>query len=228
MKKFVLTAMMCIPMLAMAQSNWELPKSQQVEAPKKKEEAQKSVKNTQANEGNAGKTYTIKEEDRPYLKGAVPEIDGKVAYNFSVDMAGKSASEVYGAVYTQLEKFAKSENQTEASRIAIVNREEHRIIATFKEWLVFADKLLVLDRTKFNYIIIANCKDGKVDMSIERLTYDYETQREREFITAEELITDDKTLANDGTKLKKRNSKFRRKTVDRMNEVITYFKDSLK
>lgn len=218
---------MFIPIVAMAQSNWELPKSKQVEVSESNSDNKKSGKIIKAQKIKSAKTYTIKEEDRPYLVGAVPEVDGKVTYNFTIDMPGKTATEVYDAVYDRLEKFTKSENHTEASRIAIVNKGERSIVTTCKEWLVFSDKILVLDRTKFNYVILANCEAGKVDMTIQRITYEYQTQRDVEFLTAEELIIDSKTLANNGTKLKKKNSKFRKKTVDRVNEIIQYFKDTI-
>ena len=77
MKKNVLMAIMFLPIVAMAQSNWELPQKKQVEVAESKSDTQKVRKKVKAQNDINDKTYTIKEEDRPYLKGAVPEIDGK-------------------------------------------------------------------------------------------------------------------------------------------------------
>lgn len=227
MKKNVLVAIMFLPIVAMAQSNWELPQKKQVEVAESKSDTQKVRKKVKAQNDINDKTYTIKEEDRPYLKGAVPEVDGKVTYTFTIDVPGKTAAEVYDIVYDRLEKFTNTDKHTEASHVAIVNKEEKSIIATCKEWLIFTDKLLLLDRTKFNYVIIADCEAGKVSMTIQRLTYEYANQRNVEFMTAEDLITDRKTLANNGMKLKKTNSKFRKKTIDRVKEIMQYFQDTI-
>lgn len=222
--------MMCLPMMAMAQSNWEVPQQStpkaEVKAEKKvRTEKQKAVK---VKEPKKVADVVIKEVDRPYLKGAVPEVDGKVVFTTEIDAPGKSAAEVYDMVYAELERLTQDEHQVGDSRIALVNREEKSIVATFSEWLVFSDKLLVLDRAEMSYVVLAKCFKGKASITIERITYKYDTDRNPGVIPAEELISDKMMLSNNGTKLKKQNSKFRKKTVDRMKNIFEEMKRGIK
>lgn len=229
---FLYITMLLLPTAVMAQSNWELPKEQQ------KTDVSKNNKNTKSNDKkdkylsvkdtNTGKTYTINEADRPYLKGAVPEIDGQVIFSKEINTKGISASEAYEKLYSKLESLTKDKNQTERSKIAIVNKKKHSIVATFEEWLVFTDKIFVLDRAKFNYVLIADCFDGKVNISISRLSYEYGEGKNSEHLVAEKLITDKLMLTNEGTKLKNTNKKYRKATVNRINEVLSFIESSFK
>lgn len=205
--------MMLVPLVSMAQSNWERP------------EAQKAEKVTKAKTSKQSKS---KESDLPYLAGAVPEVDGKIVYTLDLDIPGKSAAQIYDMAYAQLDKLAKDEKQTGDSKIAIVNKDEHSIVATYEEWLVFSDKILMLDRAQMGYIIVVKCSDGKMHMTIERINYKYDLQRNPEYWKAEEIISDKEILSKDGTKLKKGYVKFRKKTVDRMNEIMNTIREGMK
>lgn len=132
-------------------------------------------------------------------------------------MSGKQAFDI---VYKELEKLAGEENQTNRSKIAMYNEGKDSIVATFCEWLVFRNKLLELDRSLFSYLLVANCGNGKVEVTISRLIYEYGVENDKERYVAEDFITDNKMLAKDGKKLKRVNRKFRVATVDRMNEVL--------
>lgn len=232
MKKIALFLMMCLPMMAMAQSNWEVPaaKTQKVaEKVEKKKTATTKVKVAKVKDTKqSNKVSVIKEADRPYLAGAVPEVDGKVVFNTDIEVPGKSAAEIYDLVYAELERLTSDEHQTGNSKIALINRDDKSIVATCSEWLVFSDKLLVLDRAEMNYVVLAKCFNGKVSVTIERITYKYDTERNPGITPAEELITDKWMLANNGTKLKKLNSKFRKGTVDRMKNIFAELKRGIK
>lgn len=201
-----------LPLAAMAQSNWEIPEA--------KKPATKISKKTEL--ANA-----VKEADKPYLAGAVPEEDGKVVFSEEINTGNMTAAQAYDLAYKKIEQLAEGENQTQKSKIALFNKEEHSIVATFGEWLVFTDKMLVLDRTMFNYLMVVNCSDGKVNVKISRLTYEYSNGNNgTDFFYAEELITDKRMIAKDGTKLKRMNRKFRIATVDRMREVLDAMKQT--
>ncbi len=219
-----------------AQSNWELPSSNtevstekvKKEAKKKqKKEQKKELKDSLVTEVVDGKTYEVKAEDMPYLAGAVPEEDGKVV--FTADISNSlSAEEAYERVYKLMDELSKEKYQTEGkSKVAIVDTQEHSVVGTYNEQLIFHKKALELDYTMFSYVIIAKCKDNDVNIRIERLSYDYTFGKEPEHLLAENLITDDKMLTNNGTKLRKINSKFRKRTVDRMRELIAAFREAL-
>lgn len=214
---FVLAALTAMPFMAMAQGEWEVP--------------------------GQGRTDEVKRERRPlfdiskkvteakYLEGAVPVIDGKVVFTLDEDVANKSAQEIYDIVYATLERLTKGENQFEESHIALVNKKEHVIAAKFREWLVFKSTALALDRTVFGYTIIANCTDGHLNLTLSRINYAYELDRgdsEGLITSAEEWITDENALNKAKTKLRRHSGKFRRKTIDRKDEIFQTIIDSLK
>lgn len=215
MKKiaFAMFALMCMPMIGMAQNVWERPQDE----PKQEQAAPKKEK---------VKKPEINPSDVKYLEGAVPEVNGKVVFTLDVNVPGKSAQEIYDRVYKVLSDMTKEEGQFNESTIALVNKRDHVIAARYKEWLVFTNTFLSLDRTQFNYTILANCTDGHLNMTMERLSYKYEEGRSSGFQTsAEEWITDQYGLNKKHTKLSKISGKFRRKTIDRKDYIfktVTY------
>lgn len=228
MKKIFLSIIMLLPVMAMAQNEWVVPQSSQATTPQAKSEVQKAEKQAKAKTEKVANKRQPKEEDIPYLKGAVPEVDGKVVYSLDIDLPGKSAAEIYDIAYAQLEKLAQDEHQTGKSKIALVNKNDYSIVATYSEWLVFADKLLMLDRTQFTYIAVAKCTDGKLHIDFERINYQYELNRRPQYFSAEESICDKVSLSKNGTKLVAGYIKFRKKTVDRMNEILDTFRANIK
>lgn len=197
---------MLVPLAAMAQSNWEIPEA------KKTTETKVSKKTEKANE--------IKEADKPYLAGAVPEEDGKVVFSCDINTGNMSAEEAFDIAYKKIEQLTGEKNQTQKSRISLIDKNEHSIVAAFGEWLVFTNHAFVLDRALFNYLMVVNCSDGKVNVKISRLAYEYSNGRGTDLLYAEDMITDKLMIAKDGTKLKRINRKFRVATVDRMREVL--------
>jgi len=216
MKKLFFIIALMLPMGVFAQNEWETPDAGQAEP---KVEKVKKVK----------KVKTVDAEDAKYLAGAVPEVDGRVVFTLDVDAKGKSAQEIYDIVYAELEKLTKTSNQFEDSRIAIVNKKEHVIAARYKEWLVFNQSFISLDRTEFNYTLIARCSDGHLTLTMERMSYNYEADRDGGFkVAADEWITDKYALNKKKTKLSKVSGKFRRKTIDRKDYIFGVMANALK
>lgn len=221
MKKFIFTLLLIAPAMCFAQ-NWETV--QPTVKTEKKTEQTGTRKLTKAE-----KKALKYEEDKPYLTGAVPEVNGEVVYNINLDLPGKSAQEIYDRTYSFLQELAKGENSLDGSKIALVDKESKIIVAQYEEWLVFTKKILELDRSLFNYVVEANCTNGKLAMKISRLRYAYEIDRKNGFRShAEGFITDNVMISKDGTHLNKANAKFRRKTVDRMNEIATLLREAMK
>jgi colicin import membrane protein len=126
--------------------------------------------------------------------------------------------------------MTKEEGQFKESQVALVNKQDHIIAARFKEWLVFQNTFLSLDRTVFNYTIIATCTDGHANVTLSRISYQYEQDRsDTEGIetVAEEWITDEYALNKKKTKLAKYTGKFRRKTIDRKDNIFQTITDEL-
>jgi len=168
-----------------------------------------------------------KVDDSKYLAGAVPEENGKVVFRRTIKAPGKTAAQVYELLLPKLQQMAREEGQVK-SEVAIVSPTTHEIGATFEEWMVFKKSALVLDRTRFYYTLHAKCSDGAADVTINRLRYLYEEERAPQKMTAEEWISDREALNKKQTKLVKLSAKFRRKTVDRMEEVFNEITDALK
>lgn len=165
--------------------------------------------------------------DAKYLAGAVAEEDGKVQWTLDIDVPGKSAEQIYDKMYKCLDDLTKQENQLEGSCVALVNKKEHIIVATIKEWLVFKDQFLSLDRSKFHYTLVAECKDNHLTLKMNRLLYKYEEDRNTQrgnVYKAEDWISDSKALNKKQTKLLPGSAKFRRKTIDRKDYLFDTIK----
>lgn len=168
--------------------------------------------------------------DAKYLDGAVPvNSDGTVEWVEDLKAPGKSADEIYDIIYKFCDKLTSGNDQIKGSRIALVNKKEHTVVATVKEWLVFQNTLLALDRTEFNYTLIAKCYDGHATLSLSRVNYNYEEGRSTGFKTnAEDWITDKYGMNKKHTNVSKMSGKFRIKTIDRKDSLFKILSDALK
>ena len=205
MKKVILAAMLLLPLSLMAQGNWERPDAG-------KQGVKSENKSGQSDEYQYAK----------YLGHVVPEVDGMVVWDktFTND---KSADENYTTMLNFLTAMTEEDCQIKGdngSKVSLVNVQEHKIVAQFQEWLVFKSALLSLDQTRFIYTMMAECFDNKVRVKIFRISYWYEENRKGgERFKAEEWITDKYAVNKKGTKLSRISGKFRRKTVDRVEEI---------
>ena len=200
MKRLFFALFMSLPMVVMAQDNtWE-----RVE--------------TSANSVNP---------DQKYLAGAVPEVNGKVVFKTTVDAPGKSAQQVYDIVLDYMKKLVHEPNQFEQSRVVLEDK-GRQVGATLQEWLVFKSTALQLDRTRLLYNLIVDCADGKADVTMSRINYIYDEERDPQHYVAEEWITDKWGLNKKQTKLARVSGKFRRKTIDRKDFLFNKFAELLK
>lgn len=194
--------------------NWTAPVFVEDKAEKiSKEKAASSVKET---------------EKSIYLaEGAVPLIDGKVQWIYELDIPSKNARQIYDEMFQFLSKMTKEDNQLERSRIALVNEKEYKIAASLQEWLVFSSSFISLDRTKFNYMLYANCSDGHLQIILDRISYIYGEEKEPARYKAEKWITDEYSVNKKRTRLYPICGKFRRKTIDRKNEIFKEIKAAI-
>lgn len=172
---------------------------------------------------------TKEEMQNIYLApNAVPEVNGEIQWTCDIDVAGKTAQQIYERTLAILDNIIKEPIQLERSKIAITNEKEHSIVATMQEWLTFTSNALVLDRTKMNYVLQAKCSDNHLKLILDRITYNYEVQGKKEFYKAEEWINDKNAVNKKRTRLYPSSGKFRRKTIDRKNELFEIFQSQLK
>lgn len=201
MKKYLIAILLAMPLAISAQDNtWEKIEVEPVEK---------------------------ENPDAKYLvENAVPVVDGKVVFHTVIKAPGKSADQIYDILLKQLEKMVQEPNQIENSVVALQERDKHELAAVFHEWLVFKNTTLALDRTQFNFQLHILCSDGQADVSMMRISYDYDLDRKPTHYTAEEWITDKYAVNKKHTKLYPISAKFRRKTIDRKDFIFKKF-DSL-
>jgi colicin import membrane protein len=199
MKKILITLLMALPLVAAAQDNtWE------------------RIETSVDEKANPDAKYLV--------IGAVPEVDGKVCWQTVINAPGKSAQQIYDILLKQLNKMVKEENQLlDRSKVAIQDQANRQLGATFHEWLVFKNTALTLDQTVLNFQLLVNCTDGKADVQMTRVSYDYELERDPTHYTAEEWISDKYAVNKKHTKLLKLSGKFRRKTIDRKDYIFNKF-----
>ena len=198
MKKILIALLTLMPMLASAQDNtWE-----RIEVEEQPED----------------------NPDAKYLApNAVPEVDGLVTWQTTLYAEGKTADEIYDILLKQLTKMVVEPNQVGPSAVVVQDREKHALGAIFHEWLVFKNVMFSLDRTQMTFQIHVNITDGKADVIINHISYDYDVERKPIHYTAEEWITDKYAVNKKHTKLYPVSAKFRRKTIDRKDFIFNKF-----
>ena len=199
MKKLMITLLLCLPMAISAQDNtWEQPKAQTQQNP-----------------------------DQKYLAGAVPVVDGKVTFTTTISAPGKSSQQIYDIMLAKLTELAKEEGQYENSRVNLQDTEKKLIVGSYQEQLVFKRQPLSFDYTRLMYTLMVECSDGEAKVTMTRIHYLYEEEREPQNLIAEEWITDQYGLTKKGTKLSRISGKFRRKTIDRKDYLFELFNNAL-
>ena len=228
MKKILIIGMMCLPLTMTAQT--ETTKAEDTTndwvVPETKESATSFVSKK---ENKEQKKADKRAKEAPYLApDAVPVVDGEVQWTHHISAPGKTAKQLYDTMFTFLDNMTHEENQLERSKVALVNEKQHSIAATFQEWLLLAQSFLTLDRTKLSYVLQVDCSDGQVDVTMSRLNYYYDIGGKPIIYKAEEWITDEYAVNKKHTKLLPVSSKFRRKTIDRKNEIFEKMEEAVK
>lgn len=164
----------------------------------------------------------VLKEDPKYLEGAITlDAEGKVEFTTETDANGKTAEQIYNIVYQYMSELTQGENNI-ASRVALVNKDEHVIANTMDEWLVFSASFISLDRTEFRYNLVANISDNHLKLTLGRIVYNYEEGRSTGFKEpAENVITDKYALTKKKNDLAKIYGKFRRLTIDRKDQIFS-------
>ena len=78
------------------------------------------------------------------------------------------------------------------------------------------------------YNLDVKCLDGKADITMTRIYYLYEEERDPQTFRAEEWITDEVGLTKKKNKLSRVAGKFRRKTIDRKDYLFNKISELLK
>ena len=156
-------------------------------------------------------------DDSKYLAGAVPVENGKVVFKKEINAPSFSKDEVYNKMLSWANEFFTEKD----SRVVYTEQATGEIAVIGETDLIFQKNALSLDRCEMDYRVTIKCEDKKSTVSITgiRYTYDVSYQKEPEKYTAEEWITDKYSLNKAKTKLNRGNGKFRRKTVDFVDDL---------
>ena len=207
MRHFILTLLTLAPLTMWAQDNtWEKPEEEQ--------EAQQAVQKVNP--------------DEKYLRGAVPMVDGQVVFTKHIDAPGKTAAQVYDILHAYMQKMTQEKNQLQGTKMLTEDAAAHQLAGYYEEWLVFNSSFIALDRTRLYFALTADCKDGGADITLSRIRYLYDEQRNPQRYKAEEWITDKTAVNKKNTKLLPLSGKFRRKTIDRKDFLFNKFESLLK
>ena len=161
-------------------------------------------------------------EDPKYLEGAVTtDENGKVVFEAEMEAPGKSAEQLYELLFDYMSGLTQDKEAIE-SRIALVNKDEHIIANLMDEWLVFSSSFISLDRSEFKYQLVAKIADNHLNLKLLRISYNYEEDRPTGFkAPAEKVITDKVALTKKKNDLAKIFGKFRKKTIDRKDQIFS-------
>lgn len=161
-------------------------------------------------------------EDPKYLEGAVKlNQEGKIEFTLDTDANGKTAQQIYDIVYEYMSDLTQSDENI-ASRVALVNPNEYIIANSMDEWLVFSSSFISLDRSEFKYQLVAKIADNHLNLRLLRISYAYEEDRPTGFkAPAEQVITDKVALTKKKNDLAKIFGKFRKKTIDRKDQIFS-------
>ncbi len=193
-----------IPVIGFAQNTWE-----------KKEKKENQIEVAKPN------------PDAKYLKGAVPLENGKVVFRKTIEAPGKTAFQIYNIIGQFLQDETKEDNQLN-SHFVKADTTDYELGASYEEWLVFRSNAITLDRTRFYYILKAQCFNGKAEVEMSHIKYLYEEERDPQRMKAEEWITDEEAVNKKNTKLQPISGKFRRKTIDRKDYLFNQIEERLK
>lgn len=161
--------------------------------------------------------------DTKYLVGAVPEVNGKVVFSKEYQIPGMSQEEVFDRVANWMEgRLALNKNN---SRVVLKDKEKGQLVGLSDEWIVFSSTALSLDRTRILYQLFVECQTESCRLEVNKINYIYREGKER--YSAEEWVVDKYALNKDKTKLVRGLAKWRRKTVDLMDNLCLELADAL-
>lgn len=164
-------------------------------------------------------TSMFSQEESRYLEGAVPEEDGKVVFSKTIiPKVSISDANLYDLMIKWADTNYKGEEDNGLlNRVLLKDASKKNIACGGETYLVFRDKLLVLDRAKMSYQLILEITSGKCEAVIRAIKYDYDREKN---LSAEEMITDKVALNKKKGKLNNYYGKFRSHTVDSVNQIF--------
>ncbi len=185
------------------------------------------------------KEYKGRQPAEYYLKGAVPERDGKVVFSTVIDAPGKSRQDLFYAIGRWAEMRYAAGIQSgewfepaffhnyEFASVQTADVDEGVITCQGDEELVFTNKVLNRDAARLQYLLRLQVADGRVAAEISQIAYTYTFVEEAERVAAEDWITDREAIGRKGGLLKAA-ARFRVRTVDLKDELFRELEEACK
>lgn len=153
---------------------------------------------------------------------AVPLVNGEVEWVCNLPNTGKTDTQLKNSVD---EFFKKLKSQRAVTTVTALPSADGSQSYAVVETLTFTANFISLDQTQFSYVLEAKESDGNASLTMSNLKYSYMQNNKMERYSAEEWITDKNAVNKKHTRLLPITGKFRRKTIDRKNELFQQFKD---
>lgn len=177
------------------------------------------------------KIHARSQDVNHYLKGAVPEVNGKVVFTQEVALPGMTKEQIYQkvAAFYSLRFAANSSKgdwrdtdffrNIEYANVTKADKAAGVLAAQGAEEMIFSNKALSKDYTHVYYIFDAQIEDGKATFTMHNIFYVYVGGSDKaERIPAEQWITDKEGLNKKGEPARI-SGKFRIKTIDLFEEL---------
>lgn len=165
----------------------------------------------------------LAQEEQKYLAGAVPIVDGKVVLERKISVPNLSRDQIFDIVLN----WANARYNVEEKRVVYKDKEKGQIAVMGNEYIVFSSSFLSLDRATIKYKLVLSIEGPACRMEISSIRYEYNVsyQDEPEVYLAEKWITDEYALNKD--KLARASGKFRKGTIDLIDNLANELKDAL-
>lgn len=157
--------------------------------------------------------------DSKYLKGAVPEVDGKVVFSKTIKVDNPISDEkIFELMNTWAQNnYGSSTNSKQ--RILLSNATDKTIACRGEKDLIFKNSALSLDKTEMSYQFILQIESGACIATIKNIKYNYyDKGSSKALFPAEEIISDEAAL--NGEKLNRYYDKFRIHTIDSVTSIF--------
>lgn len=157
-----------------------------------------------------------------YLDGAVPVVDGIVTYTDTIALEGRTKDDIFETMRVYFDSLVSKSDHEEYSRVTERDASSGVLAASVAEWMYFKRSSWKTDFCHFRYQLIAECGEEVCVLKLWRINYIYDEERyaKNATYTAEEWITDENAYKKNSRELKKAPGKFRRATVDRVEEIF--------
>ena len=178
------------------------------------------------------------QDDAEYLQNKVPMVDGKVVFQQTVSVPGKTKDQIFAAAanWANLRFTANSGrgswerpgfySNSEYAKLKSADKASGTIECQGSEEMVFRSAFAVKDYCQANYILDIKVNDGSLTVTMRNIIYIY-LGADSERMAAEEYIVDKECFNKKGL-LCKPYAKFRVKTIDLQYELFKELAEAVK